>query len=284
VGSAVSQMVTRNVGDVVSEIKMTRTAFGGGLLVVEGPTDAGFFAKRVVNGPKQIVIAGTKVTAIGAVVTAYATGVVGVVGVVDDDYDSLCGVATPSPHVLRTETRDLETLLVSSPALDALVHEVADAGKVQALEQAEGCSIRQALANRTLVFGKLRLLNRREGWNLNFVEDFRPWRFADKAQWVLDETAVITLASAKSGATDAAIRTALAAIVAPTPYLLMHGRDTLTILQIGLNERLGDESFSVENLCRMLRLAFSDAMAANCQLFHAIRAWEVANPPFRILA
>lgn len=276
-------MVSRSIGDVVSEIKMTRTAFSGGLLVVEGPSDAGFFAKRVADGPKQIIIAGAKATVSGSILAAYSDGLLGIVGVIDDDYDSICGVAVPSPHVVRTEARDLEALLISSPALDAVLHEVADSAKVKAVEQAEGCPVRQALSNRAIIFGKLRLVNRRQGWNLDF-DEFKPWRFANKPKWLLDEPAIIALASTKAGVAATGVQALLAAITAQNPYVLLHGRDTLAVLQIGLSNKIGDESFSIENLCRMLRLAFNNQMATNCPLFQALRAWEAANAPFRILS
>jgi hypothetical protein len=278
----VSAMITRNTGDVLSEMKMTRTAFTGALLVVEGRSDAGFFYKRVAAGPKQIIIAGSKSTVIGAIQAAQAAGLIGAVGVVDDDYDSLCGVPHPSPNIVRTETRDLESLLIASPALDALLHEVADAGKVQTVEQIDNCPIRQGISNRTMIFGKLRLLNRQHGWGINF-DHFKPWRFGNKSNWQIDEAAVITLACAQTGKTDTAMNALIAGITVANPYVLLHGRDTLAVLQIGLSKRIGTESFSVPNLCRMLRLAFNDQMAANCQVFKDLRTWEAANAPFHVL-
>ncbi len=261
---------------------MTRTAYKGGILVVEGPSDAGFFLRRLAEGPQQVIVAGSKPTVCGAVSAAYAAGLVGIVGVVDDDYDSVCGVLPATPHILSTDTRDLETLLLSSPALDALLHEVADRARLLSLERAEGCTVREALLSRALIFGKLRLLNRLHAWNLTF-DDFKPWRFADKENWLIDESAVITLAAAKLGISVADIQSLLAKVPVKNPYSLVQGRDLLAVLQIGLRRRLGNESFSIDNLCRMLRLAFTDQIAMSYALFQGLRAWEATNPPYRIL-
>jgi hypothetical protein len=64
----------------------------------------------------------------------------------------------------------------------------------------------------------------------------------------------------------------------------VHGHDTLELLAIGLRVQLGNRQYSLKQLSQVLRLAFDDAMAAASALFQAIRQWEIANPPYRILA
>lgn len=107
--------ISRNVGDVVAELLMSRSAFSGSLLVLEGDDDVKFWKARTPGHREcQFVIAGSKPTVSGAVAIADTLKQTGILGVVDDDYDSLLELPIPSANLVRTETRDLETLLLSS--------------------------------------------------------------------------------------------------------------------------------------------------------------------------
>lgn len=274
---------TRTVGDVVAEILMSRTAFSGSFLVLEGETDSKFFSRRVAKVQSQIVIAGGKSTVCNAVARAYLLGHAGIVGVVDDDYDSICGTPIPSAHIVRTDARDIESLLLRSRALELVIHELGDHAKIAAFETAEGVTVREALVSRGLLFGKLRLLDRQKGWKFNF-DELSPWRFADRQNWTIDEAAVIAFVSSQTNSPPAALASCLAGIVVRDPFAILHGRDTATILAMGFRNALGNYQHPVDRICQMLRLAFDDAMAAACALFQQIRSWEAANAPYRVLS
>lgn len=274
--------LSRNVGDVVSEILMSRTAFSGSFLVVEGESDSKFFSGRISQPDCQIVIAGGKTTVCGAVQRAYELGNSGLLGAVDNDYDSLCGVALPSPHIVRTDARDLECLLMRSYALERVVSEIGSPTKIAAFEAEEQMSVREALVRRSLIFGKARLLDRKSGWKFDF-DNLSPWRFADENSWAIDEAAIVAHMAKEVGMHDAQLSQSLAALHVADPFEILHGRDTATTLAIGLKRRLGNSQLSVEKLCQMLRLAFDDAMATACSLFHDIRNWEAQNTPYRVL-
>ena len=106
--------VTRTVGDVVAEILMSRANFSGAHLLLEGDTDSKFWGRRIEKTLCQVVIAGGKTTVIGAVVRANAIPIAGVLGIVDDDHDSLCSVAIGPQNVFVTDARDVDTMLLKS--------------------------------------------------------------------------------------------------------------------------------------------------------------------------
>ena len=135
--------VTRTIGDVVSEILMSRTIFSGSLLVIEGDTDSKFFSRRIDKSHCQVIVAGGKFTVLGVVDRAYHVGQYGVLGSVDDDFDSLDGLPLPI-NIVRTDGRDLECLLLKSPALEIVTSELTDHVKLAAFETTEGVSLRQA--------------------------------------------------------------------------------------------------------------------------------------------
>lgn len=276
-------MITRTVGDVVAELLMSRSAFQGSLLILEGDSDSKFFSRRIAKQSCQIVIAGGKITVIGAIIRIYQIGQAGILGVIDDDYDSQRGIPVPSPHIVRTDSRDIETMLIRSCALEVVLNEFGDQAKITAFELAESATVREALVLRSLIFGKLRLLNEQNQWNFEFGS-LSPWRFADVESWKIDEVAVIEFVSAALGKTKEALSGALAALDVADPFVVLHGRDTANILAIGLRSRLGSQQHPVDRVCQFLRLAFDDATAAGTMLFQNIRAWENANRPYRVLA
>lgn len=275
-------IVTRSVGDVVSEILMSRTVFSGSFFVLEGPSDSKFFSRRVADDHSQIVIAGGKTTVCGAVLRAYQMGQAGILGAIDNDYDSICELPIPSAHIVRTDARDIESLLLRSPALELVIHELGDCAKIAAFETAEGVTVREALVRRALIFGKLRLLDKQNDWKFNF-NSLSPWRFADLQNWMIDETAVIAHISDHLNLPPDALINSLTAITVPDPFVLLHGRDTADILAMGFRNKLGNHQLPVERISQMLRLAFDDSIAAACLLFQQIRSWEAVNAPYRVL-
>lgn len=275
--------VTRTAGDVISEILMSRTAFDGSFLVVEGDSDSKLFSRYMTNNHSQIVIAGGKTTVCGAILGVYDKGMIGILGVIDNDYDSLCGIPIPSPHIVRTDSRDIESLLLKSAALELVINEFGAREKIVAFEASEGMTVREALVKRALIFGKLRLLNKQNNWNLNF-NNLRVWRFGDVHTWTIDESKVISDVSRQLKISSAALSQSLCAISVHDPFVILHGRDTADILAMGLKNKLGNGQIHVKQVCQMLRLAFDTAMTAACPLFQRIRDWETINAPYRVLA
>lgn len=274
--------VTRTVGDVVAEIVMSRTNFAGSFLLLEGETDSKFWSPRIDTTGCQIVIAGSKPTVIGAIIRTNALPVAGILGIVDDDYDSLSGIPLASINTLRTDYRDLETLLIKSMAFDRVIHEIGDAAKMIAFQAAEATTVRDALVERSLLFGKLRWLNGQRAWNLDFGS-LSPFRFANEADWRIDEAEVLTTAADAAHLTVDELTSLLDTLPIADPYLLLHGKDTLAVLAVGLRSKLGNHQHPADRICQMLRLAFDSSMLQATQLYVDMEAWEVANTPYRIL-
>ncbi|MCS6840105.1 MAG: DUF4435 domain-containing protein [Roseiflexus sp.] len=275
-------MNSRTTGDVVAEILMTQTVSRGSILVVEGEDDVQFWKTRA--DKERIVVAGGKQNLVSALVEIEKQKQKGILGIIDDDYDSLVGRAIPSRHIVRTETCDLETLLLSTRALEKVLAEVGDEIKIKKVEQNEGRSIREAFIARALIFGKLRYLSAARNWAVDFAKNFSPWRFADIPSWTFDETKLLqAYIQHIPNSTIQDVKDLLACIRAHNPWLILHGKDSLEVLAIGLKECIGKWQINSKELFRMLRLAFDDAMFRDTQLYQNIRQWEQAHPPYRIL-
>lgn len=277
--------VTRTIGDVVSEILMSRSAFGGSFLVLEGDTDIKFWKTRVVaRNHCQFVLAGSKPTVIDAVIRANGLKQSGILGIVDDDFDSLLGRVVPSVNVIRTDTRDLETLMLSSIVFNRILNELADGSKVYSLERNEKRDICEAFVARSLIFGQLRWLSAMHNWNVAF-DRLSPWKFADVHAWSFDTEAILQdFRKQVHGLSPANLEGYLASLPAANPWCVLHGKDSLNVLAIGLRNAIGNYQHPAERIMQMLRLAYDQLLLGATQLYSNIKAWEKANAPYRIVA
>jgi len=134
-------------------------------LLLEGEDDHRFWDRRVSQGC-ELVIGDGKQNVEGAVRRLDTRRFSGALGIVDADFDRLQGRALPSPNLLATDAHDLECVLLRSPALDGVLAEYGDRAKIRRFEATQGGTVRDALLARGLIFGRLRWLALRRGWNL----------------------------------------------------------------------------------------------------------------------
>ena len=277
--------ISRNVGDVVAEMLMSRSAFGGSLLVLEGDEDAKFWKTRI-TGPAacQLVLAGNKRTAIGSVVKISALNQTGILAIIDGDYDSVLGLPLPFANIIRTETCDIEALMLRSTALEILLGELGDDTKISQIERMEGRTIREAFLSRALIFGQLRYLNTLNNWNISF-EKMSPYRFVDPSTWEIERAAILQeICRQVPGLLMAELGNHLASVQAHDPWSVLHGKDSLSILAVGLRGAIGNCQHPIDRLSLMLRLAFNGAMFQGTSLHSNVRTWETSNPPFKVLS
>lgn len=203
-------------------------------------------------------------------------------GVIDNDCDSLLGRSVPSPNIIRTEARDIETLMLCTPALDRVLFELGDRDKIIALEASEGRNIREAFVSRALIFGQLRYLNYLNNWNISFGR-LRPHKFVHYPSWNFDKVEILAEISSQTGIPPQQLDGHLAALPSIDPVMLLHGKDCLDVLAAGLRGVLGNRQASQDVMLSMLRLAFHETLFARTSLYSQIKTWEETNSPYQIL-
>ena len=277
--------ISRTIGDVTAEMLMSRSAFDGSLLVLEGDEDAKFWKTRTTSSAAcQLVLAGSKRTAIGSVIKIYELNQTGILAIVDDDHDSVLGLPLPFPNIIRTETCDIEALMLRSAALESLLRELGDDTKISQIERMEGQTIREALLSRGLIFGQLRYLNTLNNWNVSF-EGMSPYRFVDTSSWGLERAAIIQeICRQVPSLSLVELENQLTALQTYDKWSLLHGKDTLSVLAVGLRSAIGNCQHPVDRLSLMLRLAFNDTMFQCTALHSNVRTWEACSWPFKVLS
>lgn len=277
-------LVARTAGDIIAEIKMSRTAFKGSFLLLEGDEDIKFWRSRDIDAKTcQFVLAGGKSTVLKAIEEIDRNNLKGVLAIVDDDCDSVRGIALASVNLIRTETRDLETLMLSSRALERLLDQLGDAEKIAILEQQEARRIRDVFISRALIFGQIRYLSLARAWGIRF-ESLQPGHFGDEASWTFDRRALLTEICRQMPSMKLEdLEQQLCSVPSVNPWLILHGKDSLKVLAVGFRKCLGHACVSTEMLRIMLLFAFDRSMFSNTRLYADIRQWESNNSPYQIL-
>ena len=197
-------------------------------------------------------------------------------GVVDDDYDSLLGRRARGDNVVTTDAHDLECLLCRSRALDTVLVEYGSPGKIRRFEQEAGVDVRAGLLARASVFGRVRWAA--ELYGLDIVQSaIRVQRFVDRSTWKVDSAGLMK-AVVRKGSADREQRIAdrLDALPQADGWWVVQGHDVIELLRIGLMQVLGDMKASVGagQIARVLRAAVSREELEGTQLGADIRTWE----------
>ena len=267
-----------------TQIRMMRTVHAGAFLVVEGASDMRFWWQRKHVGC-ELVDGEGKSNVVGSIQRLDARGFVGVLGVVDDDYDSLMGMDTGSDNVVRTDAHDLECLLCRSGALEAVLAEFGVPLKIRRFGEDNSVDVRTGLVDRALIFGRLRWAAVRHNLAIDSAA-IRVQRFVDIDTWQVDSAALIRVVTASDFLDDEGmIAKRIAQLPPADSWRVVHGHDMVEILRRGLMRILGDITRSVgpKQITQVLRAGMSTEEFQATTLCADIRSWETANDGYPVL-
>lgn len=268
---------------LVGELLMTRLKYHGSILVLEGPDDQRFWARRIDKSACQFALARAKKTLTLAFEELDKRQFRGALGVIDADLDHLESRLPSSPNIVATDTVDLEAMLLRSTALDGVLAEMGDPRKIELFEKRAGHSVRTALLDRALSYGRLRWASDRAGLKIP-VERLSPYKYLDEATWTLDDEGLFRDASAHvNSLSPSDLRSHIASLPAHDPWSVVHGKDMVRILDIGLKRVLGNGSYA-DHIARLLRQGIESAELHRTSVGLGITDWERQNPPYVVLA
>ena len=273
----------KSPGTLVAEIKMLRASHDGAFLIVEGKDDVRFWRPRC-HDNCDLVDGEGKQNVVGAVRRLDTARFTGALAVVDSDFERITGGRVESGNLAYTDAHDLECVLCRSSALDKVLAEHGDPGKIRRFESA-GTDIRTALLERALVFGRLRLaaLLARPAAELQTPVP----RFLDQDTWMVDEEALIRAAVPDSCRDDVrAIATRLAQLPEADRWHVARGHDLIEILRTGLQRVLGNlpPTIGTKEIARLLRVGMTPEDLSQTGLWADLRTWQAANRPHAVLA
>jgi hypothetical protein len=259
-------------------------------LIVEGETDEIFFERFIDPLRCKIEVAKGRKNAIDAFDELQRTRFAGALVVVDADFNVLDGRLPLPLGLLFTDTHDLETMLLASRAFDKLLRSEGKKDKLKAFEAKHG-KIREKLLASAAPIGRLLWLSLFEKLNLRF-EDLKFGKFVDDKTLHVDESSMIkaVLNHSSKHALDVgtiAAKLATLNVALRDPWHVCSGHHLTELLSIALRKAIGSHDageMGVEQVERMLALAYEAADFPSTELYAAIRTWERLSPPFLVLA
>ena len=262
---------------------MTRTTHDGSILIVEGVHDLRFWSVWK-DTECELVCGEGKPNVEEAISDLEQEGITGVLGIVDDDYDSILRRSLNSKNLVSTDAHDLECLLCRSEALNRVLAELGDARKIIKLEKSEGGDVRVCLIRRAVVFGKVRLACMLVDVDVD-VKAINVARFLDKKTWSVDGEGLMKTVSKNCSATDKdKLAKCIERLDGENEWYIVSGHDLVRVLRIGLQQVIGNipASIGAKQIERLLRSGVPRADLESSGLFHNIRKWESANFPYRL--
>ncbi len=271
-------------------IRLRRSIFSGSFLLVEGSSDKIFYKRFIDKAACELVsVSGkpsSKLRVIAVLGILEKSSFQGVLAIVDADFDRLETSSHHSPNLLRTDTHDLETMLLNSFALDKVIAEFGSEEKITRF----GRDVRTALLEAGMSVGYLLWVSQGDGLNLTF-DGITFSKFIDEQTLQIDELRLIQEVKNKSQALslkseDLQQRLTSQKSSSHDPWQVCCGHDLVEILSLGLRKAIGSsKATDVEpiSLERNLRFAYEEAYFRKTQIYLGIRTWESNNQPFKVL-
>ncbi|MEH2452589.1 DUF4435 domain-containing protein [Nostoc sp.] len=278
------------VDRVANQIRLRRSTYTGTFLLVEGSSDKTFYKRFVDKLVCELVETSgkpsSKQRAIEILKILEQSNFQGVLAIVDADFDRLETLLYTSPNLLRTDSHDLETMLINSPAFNKVLAEFGSEEKIAQFNR----DIRLVLVQNGISVGYLLWISKYDGLNLTF-EGITFSKFIDEQTLQIDELKLIQEIKNKSQAfslNEKYLQERLKSQKSNNhdPWQICCGHDLVEILSFGLRKVLGsNKAADVEpnSLERSLRLAYEEIYFHQTQLYLEIRTWESKNQPFRVL-
>jgi hypothetical protein len=269
-----------------NQIRMRRSTYPGTFLLVEGSSDKIFYEWFVDKSQCELVVAFGKERVIAVLkILEKDANFQGVLGIVDADFDRLKDSLEHTSHLFRTDTHDLETMIIKSPAFDKVVAVFGSEEKVSQFNR----DIRQVILESGIVVGYLLWISLRDEINLTF-EGISFGKFIDEQTLKIDSLKLIRHVKNKSQAhalrdEDLQQRLELEQQKKHDHWQVCCGHHLIEILSIGLRKAIGsNKATEVDslNLERSLRLAYESIYFRATQLYAEICTWEMQNQPFKV--
>lgn len=176
-------------------IRLQRSTFSGTFLLVEGRSDKIFYERFVDKFKCEIKSFAGKVSVVQILSVLEKSSFEGILAIVDADFDHLEGSPHNSPNLLRTDTHDLETMLIKSFAFDKVITVFGSAEKIAKF----GRDIRTVLLESASLVGYFLWISQCGGLNLT-LNGINFSKFINEQNLQVDELKMIQEVKNKSQA------------------------------------------------------------------------------------
>ena len=269
--------------DIANSISMLRSSHKGPIIVVEGVTDSRLFGKFIDKCEVKIIVAFSKENVKRSVAEVWGKrNDRKTVGILDADIDRLCGKKY-NPPIFFSDKRDLETMIMSTGALDDVLTEYSDPILLEKFENNYG-KVGDIVAKSSYPIGLLMFISSRERIGLNF-KNINHSLFIDRKTLAIDVWKMIEDVFSQSmnkgvGKNELIEKIEEEEEILDDPWIAVRGHDAVSILAIGLSETFGaynSKGINGGQLSGALRLAFGFDYFKDTSLYRDSSNWAMKN-------
>jgi len=274
--------------EIANEIRQMRSELNEAFLVVEGIVDKRIYNQLVDEEICKIHVSYGKQNAICILDILEKDNFDGILAIVDADFDRLEKRNLDRTNLFMTDTHDLETMIIKSPALEKLLGEYGSINKISNKD------VRQILIDSGIHIGYLRWVSEREKLSLKF-EGLSFVHFIDNNTLIINVKLMIANVINKSVINKSQRHDLNIDILQKSmiqlsnlnndPWDTCCGHDFTEILSFGLRKTLGTNNANdvkLEQIEKILRLSYEKAYFLSTQLYRSLKDWETNNRLFRI--
>ncbi|MFA6680074.1 MAG: DUF4435 domain-containing protein [Candidatus Methanomethylophilaceae archaeon] len=265
--------------DIANNISMLKTAFDGTIVAVEGITDRRLYGKFLDNENVEVVIAHSKDNVRSAVSEVYnMRGCRKIIGIMDADLDHILNKKR-NPPLFLTDTRDNETLMLKSNALEDVLYEYGDKNAIDRFSDEYG-PIRDVVLDSCYPLGLLMYVSEKEGFGLCF-RDLNYELFIDKRTLRCDVKKMIDEVQNNTRSPTKDVRSIRMSLEKELreekdPWLICRGHDALAVMAIGLRNIFGaynSRYIKDGELSGAFRLAYDREDMIRTKLYKETESW-----------
>ncbi|NEQ40403.1 MAG: DUF4435 domain-containing protein [Okeania sp. SIO3I5] len=285
----------RSVDAEANAIRLRRSLHKGTFLLVEGSSDKTFYERFVEKSECELVVISGKPSSKQRVISVLKileeSNFLGILAIVDADFDRLTPpIDQKSANLLYTDSHDLETMLINSPAFDKVISEFGSQEKISQFKKDIKPDIRLVILESAVPIGYLRWISLGDGLDLTF-EGIKFSKFIDEETLKINEFEFISEVKKKSQNFSLKDEDLQQQLIDKRdgdrdPWQICCGHDLVEILSFGLRKTIGSNKandIEPNSLERNLRLAYEAVYFQGTQLYSDIRTWERNNKLFRVL-
>jgi len=269
-------------GSIASTIRLLRDSHAGSIVLLEGDSDTRLFKKFTDPAVCFLVNAYNKENVLSVVQMLEAEGMQGVLGIVDADFWRLEGISPPSRNILVTDTHDLESMILTSRALENLLTELGSPSKIAKCE-GMGSPVRAIILNGALPVGYIRWASLRFGLQLRFT-GLNFSKFLNLRRSLAPDTIKLAKAvldnSQKHDLLPRDLIKKMHSLMLPSydPWQVVCGHDAVAVLSLSLKGLLGTNDaheVAPQRLEVFLRLAYQLPYFQSTRLHASILQWQI---------
>jgi 5S rRNA maturation endonuclease (ribonuclease M5) len=274
---------------IANEIRMKRSLFLGVFTIVEGPTDSRIYKYLFSKTQCKTVVSHGKEKAVEALKILQKESFQGVIVILDSDFSRVEKQLLDNKDVFYTDTHDIETMILKSPALSRVLEEHGSVKKIDRFIKGKKMAVEDTLFKIAEPIGYLRWVSLRKKLNLKF-EELPFLKFINKE--TLDLNIKLLMVTIKHHSRQHEINDDILIEyikeLCNKGYDLAQiccGHDLIEILSISLRKVLGTNNANDvkrEYIEKSLRLAYNIIYFRCTELYSELVKWETNNNPYKI--